>query len=429
MANHFRPGQEATFQGAIVEVVELIGHSDVVIRAGTDLATVKRCELFPIVDPKKALANTKLMGASDETWATASGRAKALQSVLNCEDGRTSAVRVLALDLGLSERQTWRLLKQYEQHLSVSGLIRRAPGRKVGTTVLDLSAERVIAETIDEFYLRRERPTAAQLYERVEAHCRERSISIPAKATVRRRLNHYNNRESQRRRVGSKKAKYTFEPMPGHVEVSRRLERVEIDHSPLDVIARSDDPFCDYVGRPWVTLAIDVYTRCVLGVHLGFEPPSILSVALCLTDAVRKKRPLDEVGVPLDWPMRGIPHEIVVDNGRDFISDAFKRGCEEYEIILSFRPIGSPHYGGTIERLIGTMVGRCHLLPGTTKNSTRAKGDYKSVEQASLTLSQARVWFIEQLLGHYHLTEHRTLRIPPFEAWNRASGGENARAQ
>lgn len=425
MADHFRSGQQATYQGAIVEVVELLGHSDVVVRAGDDLATVKRCELLPIVDPKKALANTRLMGASDEVWTTASCRAKSLQSVLDCGEGRSSAVRTLALELGLSERHAWRLVKQYEQHRSVSGLIRRTPGRKIGTTVLQLPAERVIAETIDDFYLRRERPTAAQLYERVGALCRERRISIPAKGTVRRRLDRYNNRESQQRRVGSKKAKYAFEPMPGHVDVRRPLERVEIDHSPLDVIARSDDPLCDYVGRPWVTLAIDVCTRCVLGLHIGFDPPSILSVALCLTDAVRKKCPLDEVGVPLDWPMCGIPYEIVVDNGSDFISDAFKRGCEEHNIILTFRPIGSPHYGGTIERLIGTMVGRCHLLPGTTKNSTKAKGDYNSVKHASLTLRQARAWFIEQLLGHYHLSEHRTLRVPPFAAWNRASGGEN----
>lgn len=424
MANTFRPGQRAMYQGAIVEVVELVGHSDVVVRADSDIATVNRSELIPVVDPKQALVNTRLMGISDEAWTSASHRARALQDVLFCKRGRSQAVRELVPVLGLSERQVWRLLRQYEQQRSVSGLLRQTSGRKAGTTVLALPAERVIAETIDSFFLTRERPTAAQLHERVETRCRELGILPPAKVTVRRRLARYSDRESQRRRIGSKKAKYTFEPMPGHVEVTRPLERVEIDHSPLDVVVRSDDPRCDYVGRPWVTLAIDVYTRCVLGLHIGFEPPSILSVALCLTDAVRQKFPADEVGVPLDWPMCGVPKEIVVDNGADFISAAFKRGCDEHNIILTYRPIGSPHYGGTIERLIGTMVGRCHFLPGTTKNSIKAKGDYNSVRHASLTLRQARVWFLEQLLGHYHLSEHRVLRVPPFEAWNRANGGE-----
>ena len=44
--------------------------------------------------------------------------------------------------------------------------------------------------------------------------------------------------------------------------------------------------------------------------------------------------------------------------------------------------------GGTIERVIGTLIGQCHLLPGTTKNSVRAKGDYDSKKHAAMTLRQ-----------------------------------------
>src|SRR3546814_7429903 len=111
--------------------------------------------------------------------------------------------------------------------------------------------------------------------------------------------------------------------------------------------------------------------------------------------------------------MHGKPKEIVVDNGKDFQSLAFQRGCAEHGINLSYRPVGSPHYGGMIERLIGTMVGQCHLLPGTTKNSVKAKGEYDAQKHAALTLSEVRRWFVEQLLGRYHLREHRMLRIPP----------------
>jgi putative transposase len=134
------------------------------------------------------------------------------------------------------------------------------------------------------------------------------------------------------------------------------------------------------------------------------------------------KSPAAEFGVPMDWPMHGLPKKIVVDNGRDFVSEAFRRGCEEYGIVLAFRPVGSPHYGGTIERLIGTAMGQCHLLPGTTKNSVKAKGDYNSAKHAAMTLSQVRRWFVEQLLGRYHTREHRMLRIPPLVAWQRAIG-------
>src|SRR3546814_12243536 len=99
------------------------------------------------------------------------------------------------------------------------------------------------------------------------------------------------------------------------------------DLTPLDVFARSDEPLCDYVGRPWLTMAIDVCTRCVLGIYIGFEPPSILSVALCLTHAVLLKNPAEEVGVPLDWSMHGKPKETAFDTGKDFQTRAITRRC------------------------------------------------------------------------------------------------------
>ena len=33
---------------------------------------------------------------------------------------------------------------------------------------------------------------------------------------------------------------------------------------------------------------------------------------------------------------------------------------------MIWRPPGTPHFGGHIERLIGTQMGAVHLLPGTT---------------------------------------------------------------
>ena len=46
------------------------------------------------------------------------------------------------------------------------------------------------------------------------------------------------------------------------------------------------------------------------------------------------------------------------DNGADFTAAALHRGCDEHGIGLILRPIATPHYGGHIERLIGTLMGR-----------------------------------------------------------------------
>jgi putative transposase len=86
--------------------------------------------------------------------------------------------------------------------------------------------------------------------------------------------------------------------------------------------------------------------------------------------------------------MFGIPKQVLVDNGPEFHGAALERGCHEYDITLLHRPNARPHYGGHIERLIGTMMGKVHLLPGTTDASPTARGRYDSEATAVLTLPE-----------------------------------------
>lgn len=421
MALELKIGQAVLYKGVHASVLELPAHDTTIIDLGElGVATVGRNEVIAIAPAEDVLAGSELSRISSEAWQQATARADVIRTLIAGGTPASSDVAAAAPQLGMSERHLWRLIADFRQHETTSGLVCQNGGRKPGAKVLPAEVERTISEMIEAHFLQPERWTRTALHERVVAECERRGLKPPSFKTVSSRLDDYQNRESQRKRIGAKAARYQYEPMPGHVEVSRPLERVEIDHTPLDVMARSDDPYCDYVGRPWLTVAIDVYTRCILGIHIGFEAPSILSVALCLTHGVLPKSPAAEFGVPLDWIMYGLPKEIVVDNGKDFVSAAFRRGCEQYGILLTYRPVGSPHYGGTIERLIGTMVGQCHLLPGTTKNSVKARRDYDSIKHAALTLSQVRSWFVEQLLGRYHLLPHRMLRIPPEAAWKQA---------
>ena len=70
---------------------------------------------------------------------------------------------------------------------------------------------------------------------------------------------------------------------------------------------------------------------------------------------------------------------------REFHSEALARGCQQYGIELDYRPIGQPHFGGTIERLIGTMMSMVHDLPGTTFSNPTERGSYDSDKSATLT--------------------------------------------
>lgn len=81
------------------------------------------------------------------------------------------------------------------------------------------------------------------------------------------------------------------------------------------------------VGRPYLTVAIDVFSRCLVGMVLTLEPPSAVSVGLCLTHACCDKRPwLESHGIEANWPMSGKPRQLYVDNAAEFKSEALKLG-------------------------------------------------------------------------------------------------------
>jgi hypothetical protein len=86
----------------------------------------------------------------------------------------------------------------------------------------------------------------------------------------------------------------------------------------------------------------------------------------------------------------GLPKSLHMDNAREFKSEAIRRGCDEYGIEKLFRPIAQPHFGGDIERLIGTLMGSVHLLPGTTSSNVAERGDYDSAKSATMTLAESR---------------------------------------
>lgn len=96
-------------------------------------------------------------------------------------------------------------------------------------------------------------------------------------------------------------------PAVGSLEAQRPLQIVEVDHTVLDVHV-VDPETLDPIGRPVFTVAIDVFTRCVLGFVLLLMPPGALAAALCLQRVrFRKEEWLKRMGLDAEWPMYGAP--------------------------------------------------------------------------------------------------------------------------
>ena len=173
------------------------------------------------------------------------------------------------------------------------------------------------------------------------------------------------------------------------------------------------------IGRPWLTLAIDVRTRMVAGFHVSLWSPSTISLSLALSQAVLPKTSwlADRELQTLDWPVHGLPRTIHVDNAKEFHAEALGAAARSMASVLTTVRPGRPHFGGHIERLIGTMMGAVHLLPGTTFSNVSEKGSYASEERASLTLPELERWLALQIAGVYHLSIHSALGKTPLAAW------------
>lgn len=365
-----------------------------------------------------------LADISREEWELARRRFEVLQPLSQLK-GRTRAhVMRAATDLGCSIALVYRLLARHAIDPRLTSCLPERRGRREGLLRLPPGTEETIQAAIEELYLTRQRPRVSVLIKEILRRCRTLGFPPPSRTAVELRLRKRSAAEITARREGRKAARDRFGQATGALHAPWPLSLVQIDHTLVDVIV-VDSLTRAPIQRPWLTLAIDVCSRCVVGFHLSLEAPSATSVALCLTQAALPKSGwLSARELQGEWPVYGIPEKLHLDNAKEFRSEALRRGCEQYGISVDYRPVRTPHYGGHIERLIGTMMGKVHLLPGTTFSSVSDKGDWDPHQTAAMTLEEVERWLATAIVGVYHREIHRSLDTTPLEAWRRGILGD-----
>ncbi len=317
--------------------------------------------------------------------------------------------------LGLSASQVRRLFAQLDMKKGAQSLILKKRGRTKGVKIIGAVVEDIIQQVIDEYYAG-PGATVALVIQKVKEQCLALSLKAPSSATIANRIRERKPRELLAKKSGARAARQTYAVRGGKIQPEAPLQLVQIDHALVDCIVVDDRRMP--LMRPWVTIAIDVYTRAVLGFYLSLSYPSAMSVALCISHAILPKHNwLKSYGFSgYEYPFYGLPKRIHVDNAKEFRSKKLSDSCRLYGIELTFRPRGTPHNGAHIERLIGTLMGKIHLLPGTTMSSVKAKGEYKSERKASLLFSEFREWLIREV-EIYHSMEHSALGCSPLHKW------------
>ena len=281
----------------------------------------------------------------------------------------------------------------------------------------ELSTEKFFEESINRF-LKAERPSVASAYRFYKDQCLLHSkngvqnYKPMSKSAYYKRIEKLNSYEVAVKRIGKNKADILYSYKGEIVKPERIMQRVEIDHTPLDIILL-DDETLQPLGRPYLTLLKDVFSGCLVGYHITFKAPQNASVAKAICHAILPKNKSKEHW-DIDWPCYGKIETLVTDNGAEFWAGSLEHMCLELGIHLQYNRPGQPWQKPYIERSFRT-INDLFLsdLAGKTFSSIDERGDYNAVNNADIKFSAFICAFEKWVAEVYNCSpDSRDMKIP-----------------
>ncbi|MFA9459395.1 Mu transposase C-terminal domain-containing protein [Thiohalorhabdus sp. Cl-TMA] len=426
------PGRRIKWRGHFYRVRELVTPSKLLVEnASTGETKVLSVSDLQDIAPEEEEAEATegppdLATLHDKDWKVAKERFEAIRPLLELEKRTRADVKARAAETGCSPESLYRWMRLHQEAGVVAALAPKSRSGGEGKSRLSPEVEALLTDTLEEVYQKPRRPSVQHTCREVLRRCRNAGLEAPHPNTVRNRIAQLSEREKMKRREGTKAARERFAPKPGrHPEAGEPLGVVQIDHTKLD-ITLVDDLDRRPVGRPWLTLAIDIYSRMIVGFYLSFDPPSAESVGLCLSQAILPKDQwLAEREIDAEWPVQGVMSKIQSDNAREFRSVMLESACKNYGIDIEWRPVYRSDYGAYVERFFRTLNAELHNLPGTTKSSVAEKRDYEPDREAFMSLTEFETWLGRLITQVYHEEVHTELGMPPVRMYIRGIFGDD----
>jgi len=216
----------------------------------------------------------------------------------------------------------------------------------------------------------------------------------------------------------------------GKTFASRPGEFVLLDTTPLNVFALNP------VDGRWVrvdmTFALDLYSRCMLGMRLTPVSTKSIDIAAVLIEAMMPSE-IVSLDSTARWPYHGVPEtieintdriavrrftppgllpeSIVTDHGRQYVSEHLTSACSRMGITLQPSRIYRPTDKGQVERYFGTLDTFLQELPGYKGRDVSGRGRDPESE-AVYTIPQLEHLVREWMATVYHLRPHPALVEP-----------------
>lgn len=340
-----------------------------------------------------------------------------------------------AASAGVSTRTLERWMTGYRN----GGLAGLADSRTTGryATGIDSRWDAACTEVLAE-YTRRSTPTMGVVLDKVQQRVDEQHgsgvVSAPSRSSAYRRLKELSK---GRHAFGSGKQRRSVADRPrgpyGRLRATRPGEYVVLDTTPLDVFAMEP------VTLRWVpvelTVAQDLFTRCILGLRLTPVSTTAADVANVLYQCVTPQPNGDDDGT---WPFHGVPRNvlvgteepdgvsqervaglpaclpeaIVVDHGKVYLSSHVTSACARLGITIQPAIPHKPTDKPTVERFFKTLrEGLLQHLPGYKGPDVYNRG--AGIEDQAFYYVAELEQIIREWVGQvHHQTKHRGLSVP-----------------
>lgn len=239
----------------------------------------------------------------------------------------------------------------------VSSLVSGNVHRKVPSRLHD-DVRKVITQKLRSHYCKPDRPPLRMTLGLInKALGEEQSVS---ETTVRRALGDMDRYAVTAARFGKAHARnhWRFSLKGNHA--TRALERVEVDHTLLDLVVVCDRTGMP-LGRPTVTVVVDGYSGYVLGFFISFWGTGLAPTLAAIKQAILPKEDIvASMSLTHRWLAWGLPEMLVLDNGLEFHSPQFRLAAMHLGCDILFCPVRQPWLKGVVER---TMLDLKMSLP------------------------------------------------------------------
>lgn len=176
----------------------------------------------------------------------------------------------------------------------------------------------------------------------------ERLVSL---TTLRRRVNEVDPYLRDVYRFGPAYARNRWRYSLGGTSASRALQRLEVDHTILDLVVISDTNGMP-LGRPVITIIVDAFSKYLVGFYVSFAGAGLSPVLNAMKVGMLPKETFTGHTNLLSnpWLGYGIGEMYVVDNGLEFHSKQFVLAAMELNTDLQYCPVRQPWLKPNVER-------------------------------------------------------------------------------